>query len=366
MMALPPLSALGMWIVAMVRERRARLGAREALAEGAGLEGPLPGVDSRPPDQGSQLFYGGFGLLVIAAAAVLFDVMVRRGVIHVTRRLPLSLAAAPVAVLALGLLTEGLRHLRRPDAPMAPVPLRRAGLILSAIGMVWVVVSYFPHSNIPAVLPTVRAERFWYFPAIGSAMVIGVVFSWLHGALREKASWLVPSFIGAFFLFQGAAAYRHCMNYRSDLDFWEATKNAVPRSAKAHLNYSVMKGARSDLSTRFEESKVALKLAPKWPMAHIYTGDTLCRMHRAEEAFPYYKEGFDLGPNELSLIALALQCMHDENILTAHDAELRSLASAHDGSWIAYLATDTLQNHEKNKGVDPKYRPRGYNEGPKD
>jgi len=47
-------------------------------------------------------------------------------------------------------------------------------------------------------------------------------------------------------------------------------------------------------------------------------------------------------------------------------AELRALDDAHEGSWIAYLAIDTLNNHEKNKGVDPKYRPRGYNEGPKE
>jgi protein O-mannosyl-transferase len=228
------------------------------------------------------------------------------------------------------------------------------------------VVSYFPHSNIPVILPTVRAERFWYFPAMGSAMVIAAIISSAHEALRRKVAWLVPSLTAAFFLFQSFAAYRHATNYRSDLHFWEATKNAVPRSAKAHLNYSVMKGARGDLETRLEESKIALQLAPRWPMAHIYTGDALCRMHRAEQAWQYYKRGFNLGPNELSLIALALQCMYDENILLPHSAELRGIAAQHEGSWIAYLAVDTLQNFEKNKGVDPKYRPRGYNEGPKD
>ncbi len=109
-----------------------------------------------------------------------------------------------------------------------------------------------------------------------------------------------------------------------------------------------------------------MELAPKWAMAHIYTGDTLCRMHKAVEAWPYYEEGFDLGPNDLSLIALALQCLHDEKELLAHEDQLRALAAKHEGSWIAYLANDTLLNHEKNKGVDPKYRPRGYNEGPKE
>jgi hypothetical protein len=101
-------------------------------------------------------------------------------------------------------------------------------------------------------------------------------------------------------------------------------------------------------------------------MAHVYTGDTLCRMHKPDEAWPYYAKGFDLGPNELSLIALALQCLWDEKHLAKHEDELRQLALDHPGSWIAYLAIDTLENGEKNKGVDPKYRPRGYNEGPRD
>ena len=156
------------------------------------------------------------------------------------------------------------------------------------------------------------------------------------------------------------------MDYRSDVDFWRSTKEAVPRSAKAHLNYSVMKGARGDYDTRLAESRIALALAPNWPMAHVYMGDTLCRMHRAPEAWEHFREGFELGPNDLGLIALALQCLYDEKELFAHEDELRELAKKHEGSWIAYLATDTLDNCEKNKGVDPKYRPRNYNEGPKE
>ncbi len=67
---------------------------------------------------------------------------------------------------------------------------------------------------------------------------------------------------------------------------------------------------------------VALQLAPKWPMASVYEGDTLCRLHRAPEAIPYYLRGFDLGPNDMSLIALGLQCLWDEHQLE-EDAPLR-------------------------------------------
>ena len=356
--------------------------------------------------------------------------------------MPLWLAGVPLGILGAGLFIEGLPALAAPD----PRRLELSGVILVALGITWMVVSYFPHSNIPIVLPTVRAERFWYFPAIGSSLVLAVFFSALHQRLTRGAPldgapldavdapgepwpwtrWtgvalllmlalialvnglflrsrgleltysgvsfgllaapvavlvlallarglrprerpvFVPVLFGVFITFQCVQAYGHAMDYRSDVDFWRATKDAVPRSSKAHLNYSVMKGARGDLPTRLAESKIAMTLAPKWAMAHIYTGDTLCRMHRAPEAWPYYEEGFKLGPNDLSLIALALQCMYDEKELLGHEDALRAIAAENEGSWIAYLANDTLNNHEKNKGVDPKYRPRGYNEGPKE
>ena len=51
---------------------------------------------------------------------------------------------------------------RTDDARLAGV-----GHALLALALVWIVVSYFPHSNIPVLLPTVRAERFLYFPAMG-------------------------------------------------------------------------------------------------------------------------------------------------------------------------------------------------------
>ena len=84
--------------------------------------------------------------------------------------------------------------------------------------------------------------------------------------------------------------------------------------------------------------------------------------------FDLYKRGFDLGPNEVSLIALGLQCLWDEKLLTVDNdlqVELEEASKKHEGSWYAWLVADVRINGEKNGGVDPKHRPRGYNEGPK-
>jgi hypothetical protein len=243
---------------------------------------------------------------------------------------------------------------------------------VAAVALMWVVVSYFPVSNIPILLPTVRAERFWYFPAIGTSMLLGLGLAKLIERARAEKPLLLRMTYGAivaYFVVQGIAARRHANDYTDDLVFWDATRKAVPHSAKAHLNYSVMKGARGDYPARLEANRVALELAPEWPMASVYLGDTLCRMHRAAEAWPYYSRGFSLGPNDQALIALGLQCLWDEQMLLPQSdirLDLADIGSKAPGSWLDFLQRDIVDNGEKNGGVDPKYRPRGYNEGPKD
>ena len=234
-------------------------------------------------------------------------------------------------------------------------------LILLAIGLVWLPIAYFPHSNIPVLLPTIRAERFWYLPAFGSACVLAVLFTRL---LRTRWPWGVAA-VGSFLAFQAFAGRWHALDYTDDLIFWRATHNAVPRSAKAQLNYSVMLGARGQLEERLKVNAEALRLAPKWPMAHVYYGDTLCRLKRAEQAWPHYLRGFELAPNDLNLIALGLQCAWEEKIIDAHKDELLAASEAHPGSWLAFLGSDLVYNGVANGGVQKKYRPRAYDEGPK-
>jgi len=237
--------------------------------------------------------------------------------------------------------------------------------ILLALALMWVPIAYFPHSNIPVLLPTVRAERFWYLPVIGAALLLAQFFVWLGPGLRTRRGLIACGFISAFLGFQACQARLHALDYTDDLSFWRATRIAAPNSAKAQLNYSVMVGARGRLTERLEFSKRAKDLAPRWPMAHVYYADTLCRLRRAEEAWPHYRRGFELAPNDPNLIALGLQCLWDEKAIQKRRDELGKLAELHPGSWLAYLCSDMLHNGSKHGGVEKKYRPRGYDEGPK-
>jgi hypothetical protein len=216
----------------------------------------------------------------------------------------------------------------------------------------------------------VRAERFWYLPVVGSSLALAL------GLARLRARWPVAGAetIVAFLLFQALQARAHALHYSNDLVFWRAATYAAPESAKARLNYAVMVGARGYLDERLKAGAQAKEIAPDWAMAHVYHGDTLCRLKQsrawdarttAEKAWPEYKRGFELGPNDSNLIALGLQCLYDQGALPHVEQRLMALSDEHPGSWLEYLARDITLHGKKHGGVNPKYRPRGYNEGPK-
>jgi len=284
---------------------------------------------------------------------------------------PLLLSVA--ALLKSLLLWWRLRE-RKDERRMAVAPWA-----LAATALFWFPVAYFPHSNIPVLLPTVRAERFWYLPVVGTSVLLGLACAWLLSRRRER---LGAAILGAFFGVQAFQARAHALDYMDDLSFWDATRRAVPASAKAQLNYSVMLGARGKLDERLRYNAIAKDLAPDWAMAHVYYGDTLCRLAnvpdppdtkpdpekrrlRAERALVHYLKGFDLGPNDPNLVSLGLQCMWDEKLVLPHRDELSAVAERHPGSWVSFLVSDILESGERHGGVQKKYRPRSYDEGPK-
>jgi hypothetical protein len=275
----------------------------------------------------------------------------------------------------------------------------------------WVLICYFPVSNVPVLLPTIRAERFWYLPAIGTSFLFALCID-RAGDMVSRFGRRLALFVAAFFLgFHAISARLHADDYSDDLTFWERTAQAVPNSAKAHLNYSVMLGSRRRLPERLAENRRALAIAPDWAMAHVYLGDTLCRMGRAWEGIPAYEHGFTLAPNDAHLVALGLQCLWEHHVFedetvpdrfetlasgaspaaspqvleespppasTAPLATSRASAAStaplatsraspvdYRGTWLGFLVRDLLDNGAAHGGVDPKYRPRSYNDGPK-
>ncbi|MGC4066167.1 MAG: hypothetical protein QM784_16290 [Polyangiaceae bacterium] len=87
--------------------------------------------------------------------------------------------------------------------------LYRVGRLV-LLGFLWVPVAYFPHSNIPTVLPTVRAERFWVIPAIGAAFVLGPLVEWLLVTARGTRRKWTLGIVGAWLAFQNRSGTASC------------------------------------------------------------------------------------------------------------------------------------------------------------
>jgi len=266
----------------------------------------------------------------------------------------------PGAVLgALGLLVPlglGLVRLLRSLLPgvSRPEGANPGGLL--TLGLLWTPLTYLPVSNLFVLLPTIRAERLLYLPAIGLCVLVAALWPRVEQRRWARVALALSVTISA------VQARAHALDYESDVAFWRATAKGNPGSAKAHLNLGVMLGARGDAAGRIAATRRSVELAPKWPMAHVYLGDALCRAGRAREGIPHYVRGFELEPDHKETAALALQCLWQAGEFEHARPELQRAAAADPNGWLGFLLREVSLHGAENGGVPKAYRPRGYNE----
>jgi tetratricopeptide (TPR) repeat protein len=261
----------------------------------------------------------------------------------------------PGAVLgALGLLVPlGLGAFRWLRSLRSGSPAQ-AGLL--TLGLLWTPLTYLPVSNLFVLLPTIRAERLLYLPAMGLCVLVAVVWPRVEHLRGARIALALSVAISA------VQARAHALDYESDVAFWRATSKGNPGSAKAYLNLGVMLGARNDAQGRIAATRRSVELAPKWPMAHVYLGDALCRAGRAKEGIPHYVRGFELAPDHKETAALALQCLWQAGEFERAKPELLRAAAADPNGWLGFLLREVSLHGAENDGVPKAYRPRGYNE----
>lgn len=227
---------------------------------------------------------------------------------------------------------------------------------LACCGALWLSITSFVLSGALVALPTVRADRLFYLPAMGAALLASLAFTqlWEHRPVARR--WLVVAFS-----FQAIQARAHALHYTDDVVFWRAAAHGAPASAKAHLNYGLMLGARGQLHERLDATQRALALAPNWPLGNIYLADAYCRLDDLVAAWPHYQRGLAQAPNRKALVALSLQCLWDRRAYDTYQSRLQQMAQGHPGSWLSYLHQRVVDEGESNQGVPPEYRPRPYN-----
>jgi tetratricopeptide (TPR) repeat protein len=256
--------------------------------------------------------------------------------------------------LSLGVLRTARTFWNAGDSTNISTPAPYGSLL--TLGLLWLPVSYLPISNLLVLLPTIRAERLLYVPAIGLCISVAALWPRVSNSPWARRLLMLSVVTSAI------QARAHTLHYESDVLFWRAAAQGFPASAKAHLNLGVMLGARGDREGRIRATQTSVELAPNWHVAHVYLGDALCRAGRAREGIPHYARGLTLAPDHKDTAALALQCLWDVGEFERARPVLERAAASDPNGWLGYLLREVTAHGAENHGVPSKYRPRGYNE----
>ncbi len=239
---------------------------------------------------------------------------------------------------------------------------------LGFVGLGLFLASYAMISNALVLLPTIRAERLMYVPMLGAVLAVVGGLRGHFDAKRSRSTGLPNrSFgvaLGLYVLTTGVLGRLHANDYASDLDFWRATAHVDRPSAKSILNLGIMVGARGDLEQRLRLTRRAAELAPQWPMAHVYLGDTLCRMGELDAAKSPYLRGLSAAPNSKALTSLAVQCIWDHGVYEDYRSSLHEIADGLPESWLYFFLIELDRNGKEHGGLDVSYRSLGYDRAP--
>jgi protein O-mannosyl-transferase len=145
-------------------------------------------------------------------------------------------------------------------------------------------------ANILFPVGTVLGERLAYLPSGGALWILAslAVRRWESSFGRARVVW--PILAGFWALALAIGSYHRTEDWKSDLTLFRATAAASPRSAKAHVNLSVTLANTGDFARAVEESAIALRLLPGYPVALDAHGSALARSGRPAEAIPSLRQ----------------------------------------------------------------------------
>ncbi len=161
------------------------------------------------------------------------------------------------------------------------VALRRRSPVAS-FGLLWLVASYLPVSNLLIPAGFITAERTLFFPSVGVVLVAGALAEWLvaHGERRERrlAAVLCAALLA---LGVGRSIDRQRVWKSNDVFFPQLVKDA-PLSYRAHFLLARHRGQQNRLRETDLEYRRAIRLFPydasmTLSIASAYARTGLCK-----------------------------------------------------------------------------------------
>ncbi|MFC1699992.1 tetratricopeptide repeat protein [Candidatus Omnitrophota bacterium] len=237
---------------------------------------------------------------------------------------------------------------------------------LACFGLLWVLLTLGPVSNILYLSSRPIAEQRLYIPSLGFCLLL----AWLLKRLVNSR--LAGALILAITVFYSTTAIQRNRDWRDSLTFWIKTVQASPLSARAHNNLG---NAYSDLTQREEaiaSYQQAIAINPVYAGAYYNLGNEHYYLDRSKEAIAFFNQAIKFEPQRkpdvYNNLAAAYQTLGQDSKAKGLYEQAIELDADYAQSYVnlglLYLqagkSNQALALFERAVAIDPRY-PEAYN-----
>ncbi|MFQ5825435.1 MAG: tetratricopeptide repeat protein [bacterium] len=152
-----------------------------------------------------------------------------------------------------------------------------------------VVLQFVPTSSL------IVADRYFYIPGIGLALLLGIVYNNLIERKHELKSMLRVVFIG-YMLFLAVLTHNRVKVWKDSLTLWSDVISKQPKVFVAWNNRGIVRGSLRDFQDAITDFNTALKLKSDYYDAYINRGITRGALGDYEGEIADYSKAIEINP----------------------------------------------------------------------
>jgi tetratricopeptide (TPR) repeat protein len=173
------------------------------------------------------------------------------------------------------------------------------------VGLAIFFITLLPVLNVIPIAET-AAERFLYYPTLGSCLVLAGIFApALSKARRERAvtDWILAAVFVVLVVSYSAQTYSRNAVWKSEETLFATTVTEAGESARAHLNLGNTYYKNGNLIAAIEEYQKALAIDPRLAGAWSSLSGAYIRTGRTEKGLETIERALAIEPNNANFLS---------------------------------------------------------------
>jgi len=173
---------------------------------------------------------------------------------------------------------------------------------LLVFGILWILVTILPASNLVFLAGRPIAEQRLYIPSLGFCFIValGILRLWSlqPGLIPQRASrGLIVLMLAVLVGLYAATVIKRNADWKDPFTFWSKTVAASPHSSKAHIHLGNALLDQGEVKQAIRHYKEALRINRGFPETYNSLGNALWRQGKVKEAVRHYTEALRIKPD---------------------------------------------------------------------